>query len=434
MAEKGKKKLKEGVAEGIRTEDFEKRKKKRKSNIAKAQEKWQQALAAMTPREREFCKKTTQIVFTSDKITRNDLMRALYNAFREARPGKRKTLDEIKFEFNWFENLSNLVDSIIYKVYGASRGIAFIVTDPVIREIFAAAFRDRSVHHLLYDLCYEWWDRRFISNSCSCRVGKGTLAGAKQLQRDMRKCSQNGKIDATIYKFDLSGYFMSLNRKMLYERVCSGADIQFKQAPRLKKLVKFLWRKVIFDDPTKDVTIRGSSYDWRRLAASKSLFFQQPGTGIVIGNLTSQLLSNIYLDILDQYVVHELGYKYYGRYVDDFYIVIEDKDKKKLKKDIKRIEEMLAAMGLTLHPRKRYAQPVKHGATFLGMKVYLQHIQPGKRIKKNFRRLVHNVAQGVTDKQELLTNYDGILLHTKADKMIKEVYDEVGWTYGEFEV
>ena len=379
----------------------------------------------------EFC---DQDVFRSDHITRENLKNALYRAFREARVGKRGTADEIKFEANLFYNLELLTDTILKQKYKPGRGIAFVVREPVVREIFAATFKDRVIHHFLYDLSYYWWDRRFIGNSFSCRIGKGTQIGWQKLREDMNSCSDMGRIPSTIYKGDLTGYFMSLDRRLLYEKVCEGLKLQFKDAPNIHAIAKYLWREVIFDDPTKGVTIRGTKRDWRKLPRSKSLFFQEPGKGIVIGNLTSQLLSNIFLDQLDRFIKIELGYKYYGRYVDDFYIIVPDSEKKNLERDRKRIEKFLLSLGLSLHPKKCYMQPVEHGVEFLGVNCYLQHAQPGERVRKNFRRTVWNTANGTKLNFDAVTSYTGLFGAMQAERELRKMFEKVGWDYGEVDL
>ena len=378
--------------------------------------------------ENEFC---DQDIFKSDYISRYNLKRALHRAYLEARIGKRGTEDEIRFELNLFHNIDRLAEAVITRTYKPGRGIAFVVRDPVIREIFAATFKDRVIHHLLYDLSYHWWDRRFIGASFSCRLEKGTQLGWQWLREDMIDCSRMGKIPSTVYKFDLSGYFMSLNRELLLERIEWGLKQQFKDAPNIYRLAKYLWKQVIFDDPTQGVTVRGTKHDWRNLPRSKSLFFQPDGTGIVIGNLTSQLLSNIYLDQLDRFVKIELGYKYYGRYVDDFYIVIPDTQKEQLARDRKRIEVFLSSLGLKLHPKKCYAQPVTNGVEFLGARIFLQHVQPGNRLRRNFHRKIYNTAIGLRINFDAITSYTGLMTQMQANREIARTFEKVGWEYGE---
>lgn len=140
---------------------------------------------------------------------------------------------------------------------------------------------------------------------------------------------------------------------------------------------------------------------WNGLPASKSLFKQPKGQGIAIGNLTSQLVSNIYLDQLDRYVTFQLGFKHYGRYVDDFYIVHTNKNE--LIKATKVIENYLEKhLRLTLHPNKRYLQHINKGVAFLGAVVYPYRIHPGKRLKTNMKRALENI--------EWVYNDNGVLV------------------------
>ena len=251
------------------------------------------------------------------------LYQELLEAYYKARVGgKRTTEDEHRFEINDLENIFRLRDAIIAHRYHPSRGVAFIIHDPVVREVFAAPFVDRIVHHFLFKHTNAWWEPRLINSAYSCRKGKGTLYGIKDLQRKIRRVSANGTIDTIIVKRDLRGYFMSLNHDKLYQRVLWGLNRQFPEGGTLYRTLKYLWREIIFDHPTHNIRIRGKRSDWDELPADKSLFHQPEGRGIVIGNLTSQLLSNIYLDQLDRFITIALGYKNYGRYVDDFFIVI----------------------------------------------------------------------------------------------------------------
>lgn len=327
------------------------------------------------------------------------------NAYLKARLAKRHTTDEQSFEVNAPVLLADLAEDIARRSYKPSRGIAFITFNPVIREIFAAPFRDRIVHHMLYDLVADWWDRRFIYDNYSCRVGKGTLFGIRRLQHHIMSVSENGSKEAWVLKLDIRGYFMSLPRRRLYDRVVWGLERQFSQGSWEKDVGNFLWRQIIFDDPVKGVKIRAPE-NWRSLPRSKSLFYAKDGCGIVIGNLTSQLLSNIYLDQLDRFVNFELGCKHYGRYVDDFYIVGRNHDE--LVTDIDKIKDFLRDIGLTVHPKKIFLQKIDRGVPFLGVVVYPWRIQVGERCRK--RMLM------ATD-EESITSYKGLTMWYKHEKL-----------------
>lgn len=370
-----------------------------------------------------------------DKVDYRDfkdrLELALYYAYLEARKGgKRKTHDEHDFEIKDHENLKNLQNDILNHAYHPSRSTAHIITKPVIREIFAAPFRDRVIHHLIFSSVYDWWDKRFVYDSYSCRINKGTLFGIKRLDHHIRAVSQNYARSAYVLKLDIEGYFMSLPRHELYKRAIWGLDRQFKNQTHTKEYqtLKFLWRQTIMDDPVKGAKKKGDLTLWDKLPKSKSLFSQPPGKGIVIGNLTSQLLSNIYLDQLDRFIVYDLGYKHYGRYVDDFYIVVSEDELPQLKRDICAIEEYLKLLNLTLHPNKRLLKNSKYGIPFLGATNYNNHILPGKRLTKNMRAAFKEVVSGQRD-IETVPSYMGHLKYINSYRLLKEIFETTGWSY-----
>lgn len=196
----------------------------------------------------------------------------LMRAYVDARRNKRNTANVCRFEMNLSENLADLARNIACRNYHPSRGIAFVVEQPVKREIFGAPFRDRVVHHLVYNFTYDWWDRHFIHDSYSCRVGKGTLFGIKRLQHHIASASDNFQKPAWVLKLDLQGYFMSLNRQKLFEVTIAGLRRQYADDEPKYQLFKFLWRQIIFDDPTLGVKQKGKPKDWCDLPSSKSLF------------------------------------------------------------------------------------------------------------------------------------------------------------------
>lgn len=346
----------------------------------------------------------------------------LYKAYSDARRGKRGTLDEQRFERHADVYLSNLQEDIERRSYRPSHGIAFIVHKPVIREIFAAPFRDRVVHHLIFNMVGDWWDRRFIYDNYSCRKNKGTLFAVKRLDHHIRSVSQNYSRPAYVLKLDVQGYFMSLPRTKLYEIAEWGIRRQFHKDTQKYRLCRFLWEQIIFDNPTEGVHIRGTSKEWATLPKTKSLFNARKDCGIVIGNLTSQLLSNMYLDQLDRYVTMGLGMKHYGRYVDDFFIVSEDKEK--LKCLISVIRSFLEGLGLTLHPRKIRLQEICRGVPFLGAEVYPYRIHPNQRVRGNLNTAVKEYMRAGGELLDLsapetisLVSYYGITKHYRHQKM-----------------
>lgn len=365
------------------------------------------------------------------KDPKNMLLTELYIAEREARKGgKRKTEDCHKFEANLIENLIRLRDALWDYSYQPSRGAVHVVKVPVVREIFAAPFRDRIVHHWIILQLIDWWERRLSRRSCSCRIDMGTSYGIKLLKDEVRKVSQNYTRETVVLKFDIKGYFMHIRRDLLFERVKWGLDRQFEGRCNDKryKILRHAIKAIIFDEPTMNVILQGEYEDWRHVPLDKSLFSAGPLCGIVIGNLTSQFFSNIYLDALDRYITFTLGYKHYIRYVDDFCIVVPKTKKAKVLADAPVIDTFLNGLGLTLNPLKTKALYSWQGVPFLGYVVRNNVVMPGKRIYKNFHNSARKVEMGIKD-QDTLVSYLGMIIHYNSGKICKKVFDSVGWDY-----
>lgn len=365
------------------------------------------------------------------------LVKTLTNAYIKARKGKRATYDMHEFELHWQENIMRLAQAIEEWAYEPGSSISFVIFDPKVREIFAAPAKDRVIHHLLYDISVEWFDQQFIATSTSCRVGKGTLYAIREAQRQMLAVTENCTKRARIVKLDLAGYFMSLPRNKLCDTVIGGLEMQFAQykgrkAARLVyALCKFLWKKVIMDDPVSKARKRGPRFNWsvENLPPNKSLYSQPKGYGVVIGNLTSQLISNIYLDRLDKFVTVTLGYRYYGRYVDDFYIMVTEEDYEQLKRDLRLIKNFLKdELGLILHPKKQYMQSVYKGMPYLGARIYPHCLYPSDRLQAKFRRAVLDYKCSNCG-LESVVSYLGHMKHLDSSRFMRKVFMEAGWDY-----
>ncbi len=307
----------------------------------------------------------------------------LFQAYYDARKNKRNTINALAFELDYETNIVKLYEDIKNGKYELSRSICFISFRPIQREIFAADFRDRIVHHLIYNYTFPYFERFFINDSYSCRIGKGTSYGVERIKHFMRSCSQNYAKDCYILKLDISGYFMAMNRTILYDKIHKVLS-RFQGEDHFD--VDFtldLIKKVVFHDPTNDCTIKGSGKDWINLPNSKSLFYAAKNCGLPIGNLTSQLFGNVYMNDFDRFVKHKLQIKYYGRYVDDFVLIHPDKEY--LKSLIPIMDVYLRDnLFLQIHPKKVYLQHFSKGVVFLGriIKPYRTYIS--NRTKNGF--------------------------------------------------
>jgi retron-type reverse transcriptase len=317
------------------------------------------------------------------------LLLDLFTAYYCARKNKRNTINQLEFEINYESNLIKLHDDILNRTYSISPSIAFIINKPVKREIFAASFRDRVVHHLLFNYINPTFENQFIKDSYSCRKGKGTHYGISRLYDSIKKCSKDYKEDCYVLKLDIQGYFMSINKTILQQKLIATVTTASTIKPAIKDLSHYLIDTILANDATQNCIIKGKISDWNDLPKSKSLFFSKANCGLPIGNLTSQLFSNIYLHSFDTFIKNENKIKYYGRYVDDFYILSNNASD--LQEYITISKEYLEnELGLQLHPKKIILQHFSKGVNFLGATLKPHRKYVSNRAKINFKLRVKN--------------------------------------------
>jgi len=338
----------------------------------------------------------------------------LFDAYVECRRNKRNTANALAFEMDYENKLIELWQDINAHTYSPGKSIAFVVDKPVLREIFAADFRDRVVHHWLIRKLNPLFEKLFIVDSYACRVGKGTHFGVQRIDRFIRRCSQNYTQDCYILKLDIQGFFMAINKDILWTQLQTFIHAQYHQAD--KHLVLELCRKIIDNDPTQHCLLKGKTSDWLDLPATKSLFHSPVRCGLPIGNLTSKVFANFYLNAFDHYVKKNLGIRYYGRYVDDFVLVHPDQAFLKAIQP-KLAHFLLSNLQLTLHPKKNYLQHYSKGVQFLGTIIKPHRIYIANRTKGNFyaaiqkqNRVVQTTKPGKTERDSFLSCLNSDLL------------------------
>jgi len=364
-------------------------------------------------------------IYDKDKIL-YDLFRAYY----AARKNKRNTINSIKFEKNFEHKLFVLHKNIIERKYKPLQSTCFISEKPVKREIFAADFQDRVVHHLLYNYISHIFEKTFINDSYSCRIAKGTHYGIKRIDKFIRSCSNNYTNNAYILKLDIKGYFMGINKILLHNKVKDELIKRKNVIDFDLPTVLYLIEKTIFNEPTKNCIIKGKKNNWVGLPKTKSLFHTKSNCGLPIGNLTSQLFGNIYMNELDHFIKRDLKIKYYGRYVDDFILIHNDKNY--LQSLIEPIRIFLhSKLKLKLHPKKIYLQHFTKGVKYLGAVIKPHRIYIANRTKGNFYEAIEkqNVIardhKPSTDEQKyflsVMNSYLGIMKHYKSYKLRKKI-------------
>lgn len=342
-----------------------------------------------------------------EKVT----MPELYDAYVECRTKKRGTIPCADFELNEAANLYQLWEELNTGTYEISKSDAFCVTRPKDREIFAAAFRDRIVHHLLIRRLGDYFEAFFDDDSYNCRKGKGNLYGARRLCQQMQEMPP-GSYGA---RLDLQGFFMSIHKPTLCRLLESfirehyqGEDVDF---------VVLLALQIANHRPELNCRRKGRMDVWKRLPANKSLFTNDDDCGLAIGNLTSQIFANFFLTWLDIFVHANFPRIKYGRYVDDFYLLAETKDE--ILVAMPKIREYLASfLRVTLHPYKVYLQPLSHGMSFIGFYVKDGRIYTGNRTVGHLYDLIR-LQDDTTNKADTVERFmlrynslAGFLVHT----------------------
>lgn len=319
----------------------------------------------------------------------------LWTAYKNCLCKKRGTTSALQFELNRERNLFTLLEDLQNRTYKISKSICFVITDPTPREIFAADFRDRIVHHLLCNEIAPLFESDFIETSFANRKGKGTHKAVECVRKELQK-------GGFFLKLDIQAFFRSIDKDILYsilERKIQSED------------TLWLCRTIIFHDPIKDYVFH-RKYPKNTIPASKSLFFAN-GRGLPIGNLTSQFFGNVYLNELDQYI-RSLGFRHV-RYVDDFVLFSESKEE--LLSVLPKIEEFLSTLKLSIHPKKVILQNVDKGIDFLGY-----FVRPRYTLVRNkvVARLKKKIWNGVCT-PEVLTSYFAHFLHANSYQLRKSL-------------
>ncbi|MDH0293372.1 RNA-directed DNA polymerase [Pseudomonas sp. GD04087] len=320
----------------------------------------------------------------------------LAQAYFDCRRHKRNTNSARRFEMNLEENLLALSDELQAGTYKPGGSICFVVTRPKHREVWAAEFRDRIVHHLLYNHVGASIEAKFIADSCACIPGRGTLYAAERLESKVRSVTQNWSRAAHYLKCDLANFFVAIDKRVLTNQLVRLID-----EPWWRRLaLQILWH-----DPRGDYEVRSPRSLFNKVPQHKRLTAQAAHLGLPIGNLSSQFFANVYLNELDQFVKHRLRAKHYIRYVDDFLLLHESPQQ--LNTWLAEIEAFLPALGAKLNPKKTILQPVDRGIDFVG-----HVIKPWRRTtrKRTAKEAIRRVAAAApNDLRTIANSYFGLL-------------------------
>ncbi|MDP3901601.1 MAG: reverse transcriptase domain-containing protein [bacterium] len=307
----------------------------------------------------------------------------LLSAWREFIRGKRNKRDVQEFSLQLMDNILELHYELTNHTYRHSSYQAFNISDPKPRNIHKANVRDRLLHHAIHRILYPFFNKTFISDSYSCRLNKGSHRAMNRFRCFSYKISRNHTQTGWVLKCDIKKFFASIDHDILVrilEKYISDQDI------------RWLLERVIRSFQTSS------------------------GRGLPLGNLTSQLFCNIYMNEFDQFMKHKTKARYYIRYADDFVIFSENYDQliglRPLLKDF-----LERQFNLLLHPQKIFIKALAAGVDFLGWVHFLDHRVLRTATK---RRMLKRIAE--TQSAETIISYLGLLQHGNTFKIKKQLY------------
>jgi RNA-directed DNA polymerase len=309
----------------------------------------------------------------------------LLAAWGEFLKGKRGKRDVREFQYRLADNILTLHAELKSKTYVHGGYNAFNISDPKPRNIHKALVRDRLLHHALYRQLYPFFDRTFISHSYSCRKYKGTHRAIRAFREYAAKASRNDTRTLWVLKCDIRKFFASVDHAIL---------------------LGLLRRRI----PDADLL--------NLIGHVIESFSVKPGKGLPLGNLTSQLLVNVYMNEFDQFVKHRLKGTYYVRYADDF--VILSHDKKWLTEILLSIRDFLwERLRLTLHPDKVSICTIASGVDFLGWVHFPDH----SVLRTTTKRRMLRRTLGLEENDPTIQSYLGMLSHGNTYKLEQALKD-----------
>ncbi|MFH1473230.1 MAG: reverse transcriptase/maturase family protein [bacterium] len=314
----------------------------------------------------------------------------LFLAWEEFKKGKQNKRDVILFSLNLENNIFALRKKLILGRWMSDGYTVFSIQDPKPRKIHKATVQDRILYHAVYRVLYSLFDSTFIHDSYSSRKGKGTHAGIERLNIWVRKLSRNYTHPIYALKCDIRKFFDSIDHEILLARIKQGTD-----CPQTIEL----------------------------LARIIDSFHKTHGKGLPLGNVTSQVFANVYMNPFDWYVKMTLRIKYYIRYCDDF--VILSRDRGELVELIPKIRKFLTDnLRLELHPNKILIRNLHQGIDFLGAVLLpyriVQRTRTKKRIIKKTQKLLCQLQEEKITKSQFnqtVNSFLGHLSHTKSFKV-----------------
>ena len=370
----------------------------------------------------------------------HEIMTGWTEAFEDCCRHKMTTLQCSLYRISAEDDLPSLAEEVESRTYTPSTSTCFIVSHPVLREIFAANFRDRIVQHWICLRLNPLFEERFQSMgnvSYNCRVGYGVLAAVERIRDEILAVSQNYTKETWVAKIDIRSCFNSIDKSILWRKLEWLIDNHYHGEDKEK--LRWVTHVTLMHVPEADCVKRGRLELWNELNPKKSRFNLPPDVGMPIGNITSQLFCGFFLSFLDEFViplVRRFGGRYI-RFVDDMTLIGNSKEA--LLEVIDQIRTfLLEELGLTLHPDKVYIQSAMKGLPVVGSVIKPGRIYISNRTVHNMKKKMNQterycstiLANGITVRRaqvlqtliEGLNSYLGIIKHSASRNLKMKLF------------
>ena len=316
----------------------------------------------------------------------------LLGAWQDFKKRKHKKKDVAEFASDLIHNLSVLENDLLSRNYKHGGDFHFKISDPKQRDIHKAGVRDRVVHHAIYRALYPYFDRKFIHDSYSCRVEKGTHKALYRFESFIRKVSKNNTQTCWVLKCDIKKFFANIDHQVLKE-IMSRSNLDMDTLWLLGQVIDSFYSKMLIN----------------------SAIAEKINKGLPLGNLTSQLIVNVYMNEFDQFMKRELKVKYYIRYADDFVIIHHDKTE--LINLLPKINTYLNSyLNIYLHPDKVFIKTIASGVDFLGWVHFSKHrVLRTSTKRRMLKRLKERLKENSTEESK--QSYLGMLKHGNSYKL-----------------
>ena len=318
------------------------------------------------------------------------------SAYYDCRRNKRNTKQQLNFEFHLENNLWNLYEELKNETYTPSSHLFFIITKPKPREVWAAEFRDRIVHHLIYNRTYQI-ENDYIPTTYACLRNRGTLQCAKDVQKTLRNLWKH-RNEYLLLHVDIANFFVSIDKnqikKDLYPKIHNETTIQ-------------LLELFINQNPTEKYYYKGDP-KLRELIPDRKSLFDKP-SGLPIGNLTSQIFANHYLNNFDWFCKENIT-EHYFRYMDDMLFVVHKNQK--ISVVIQKVNDYLETLNMQLNPYKTKHNKLEYGVNFCGyiIKPFSIYIRNSTKQRAKFAK-----------EPQSINSYFGMMRHINCYNLRKSI-------------